>query len=105
MGLKISTKINDFDYPESDRIILMYGEHQIDIRPYLMSFLLRCTMDYEPIEMDYFVSKVIEMIDECIKDHGEELPNMEELCTFRAKLTANLVEKIVEIFGNKHLLA
>jgi len=105
MGLKISTKINDFDYPDEEKIILLYGDHQVDIRPYIMSFLLRCTMNYEPIEMDYFVSKVIDMIDGCLKENGEEFPSMHDLCTFRAKLTSHLVKKIVEIFGNNHLQA
>jgi len=105
MGLKISTKIDNFDYPDSERIILMYGEHQVDIRPYIMSFFIRCTMNVEPIEIDYFISKVIEMIDDCIKENNEIMPSITQLCEFRAKLTSRLVEKIVEMFGNTKSLS
>jgi hypothetical protein len=70
-----------------------------------MSFLIRSTLQFEPIELDFFISKVIDMIDECVHQNGGELPTLKELTDFRIELSAHLVKKLTEIFSDSNGLA
>ena len=100
MGLKIQTKIDDFDYPEKDSIILFYGEHEVDVRPYIMSFFLRSVLGFEPVEIDYFISKILEMLDNYIRQSDASLPSIDEMLSFRCKFTTELVKKVCEIHNS-----
>jgi len=105
MGLKIQTKINDFDYPEEEAIILLYGEHEVDVRPYILSFFLRSVMGLDPIEIEYFTSRILEMLDGYLQERNVPLPTLSEMTDFRAKCTSQLVKKVCELHNSKTYLA
>jgi len=99
MGLKISTKIHNYDYPDEEREILEYGDHMVDVKPYVMSFLLRTTMSVPPVDLDTFIDAVIQMLDNCIREHNEVYPSFEEACVFTSCLRSKLVTKMMEMQG------
>ena len=100
MGLKISTKIRDYDYPDEEKEIAFYGPHEVDIRPYIMSFLIRTTMSLPPIDLDTFIEATMQMLDGCIRENGEEYPTYEETAIFVSNLKSKLILKMTEIQGS-----
>jgi len=100
MGLKITTKIDNYDYPDSERSIAYYGSHTVDIKPYIMSFFLRTIGNYKPIDLEEFVSSIIKMLDDCIQEHHEEFPTYEEVSLFKSHLKSQLVTKMFEMMGS-----
>jgi hypothetical protein len=100
MGLKISTKIRDYDYPDEEKEIAYYGPHEVDIRPYIISFLIRTTMSLPPIDIDTFVKATMEMLDGCIRENGGEYPTYGETTLFMSYLKNKLILKMSEIQGS-----